>query len=531
MINVLGLLVLFPFSAHAGGETQAYIVVREDRGDPTKVGARGDVVALANQRYLTLSEIHDLRELEASTHDAMLSARSSSVSVWMARPDLSYRPQDAADESAGSFVHYDFFHIQAGSESEIEAVTRELIEVDRTAGVRHRWDIFTVIAGPDLPVIVQVVRAKSKAAYEAERKAADALRGGRAHPLYARVTKRLRTLASIEGAVVQRDEYRTQARPLPGADGLVTLDYLAFDKKTHRLWVPAGNTESVDVIEAASIVRIGGFPKRAFEIKGHHGFLGPTSVTIGDGVVYVGNRADATICAIDAMTMKRGACFAIARVADGWSAAPDAVVYVPTTKEVWVTRGAPPLGIASSDRAITILDASNPRRLRSKTKCALEGSAEGYAVDDARGIFYTNIEESGDTVAIDVRSRSIVSRWRSGCDEPRGVALDKTRRMLFVACSARIVALDVEHEGRVIGELATGAGLDNIDYSEERRSVYAAASDAGILTIARVGDDGRFMEISRVTIVRSARVVVAGADGMSFVADPVGGRIIEIAPR
>src|SRR5262249_44576700 len=122
---------------------------------------------------------------------------------------------------------------------------------------------------------------------------------------------------------------------LPGADGLVTLDYLAFDRGTGRLWVPAGNLESVVVIERGALERIGGFPKREFEMKGHRGFLGPTSVTIGEGVVYVGNRADANICAIDAKTKKRGACLAIARVADGWAAAPDAVVYVPPTKEVW----------------------------------------------------------------------------------------------------------------------------------------------------------------------------------------------------
>src|SRR5262249_20902523 len=48
-----------------------------------------------------------------------------------------------------------------------------------------------------------------------------------------------------------------------------------------------------------------------------------------------------------------------------------------------------------------------------------------------RGLFFTNLEERGETVAIDVRRKKIVSRWRSGCPEPHGVALDEARRFLF----------------------------------------------------------------------------------------------------
>src|SRR5437588_2781654 len=36
---------------------------------------------------------------------------------------------------------------------------------------------------------------------------------------------------------------------LPGANGLVSLDYFIFDPASHRLWVPASNTGSVDIID------------------------------------------------------------------------------------------------------------------------------------------------------------------------------------------------------------------------------------------------------------------------------------------
>jgi len=320
--------------------------------------------------------------------------------------------------------------------------------------------------------------------------------------------------------------YRREEVPLPGATGPVTLDYLAWDRATGRLWVPAGNTGRIDAIDGGVVRSIDGLATAAFEHRGRRGVLGPSSVSVGAGKVYVGNRADRTICIVDAVTVELGACIAIASPDDGWAAAPDAVVYVPTTRELWITRGAPPLGIPSSDRAITIFDASAPAMLRPSGALQLGASAEGYAVDPGRGVFYTNLEETGETIAIDVRSREIRARWRSGCGEPHGLAIDRDRGLVFVACDDRVMALDAR--GRVVGTIETGAGVDNIDYLEPRQLLFAAASAAATLTIARVDAGGRLVHVATVPTARGARVVVAAPDGTAYVADPVGGRILRI---
>ena len=342
------------------------------------------------------------------------------------------------------------------------------------------------------------------------------------------------TNGPMSGIPVQsaNSQFDTKELPLPAANGLVTLDYFAWDPSTRRLWVPAGNLASVDVIDGKTdeITKITGFHTAEFELRGKRVMLGPTSVSIGNGVVYVGNRADSSICTIDAKTLKLGDCIRIASPSDGLAAAPDGVVYVAPTRELWVTRGAPPLGIASPDQSITILDASTPSKLKPKTKLSLGGSAEGYAVDERRGFFYTNLEEDGQTIAIDVRRHEIVSRWRSGCDEPRGLALDKARGFLFVACSDRVLSLDVAHGSQVVGSIATGDGLDNIDYAETQQTLYAAASKAATLTIAHVDDHGRLSRLAVVPTTTGARGVVADGTGTAYVADPVHGRILKITP-
>jgi hypothetical protein len=320
--------------------------------------------------------------------------------------------------------------------------------------------------------------------------------------------------------------------PLTGEPGLLTLDYFAWDAAHRRLWIPGGNAGAVFVLDAptATVTRILGFPTAEFALGTRRGRLGPASVAVGEGVVYIGNRADSSLCIVDAATLARGECVRIAPASLGWAGAPDGVVYVAATRELWVTRGAPPLGIASADRALTIYDVSQPRRLVPRGRMVLGASAEGYAVDPVRGRLYTNLEESGATVAIDVRRRKVTARWKSGCDEARGLALDAARGILFVACSSRVVALDVAHGGRVLGSLDTGEGLDNIDYDARERLVYAAAATAAELTVARVGDDGRFTVMQRVATAKGARGVVA-AEGTAYVADPYGARVLAVIPR
>jgi hypothetical protein len=204
-------------------------------------------------------------------------------------------------------------------------------------------------------------------------------------------------------------------------------------------------------------------------------------------------------------------------------------VYVARTKELWVTTGAPPLGIAAATKSILVLDASPGQHFKPKAPIRLDASAEGYVVDEGRGLFFTNLEEQAETVAIDVVDKRIVSRWRSGCDEPHGLALDEKRGFLFVACDDRIVALDVAHAGKVLGSIQTGEGVDNIDYSAVDGWVYAAASKAATLTIASVDDRGAMATVAIVPTVKGTRSAIAGGAGTAYLIDPFGGGVLKVS--
>ena len=312
-----------------------------------------------------------------------------------------------------------------------------------------------------------------------------------------------------------------QAIALPGAppEGGVFMDYLAYDRAHHRVWVPAGNTGSVDVVDVGSgaVTRIDGFPTKEMERAGRKRIVGPSSATVGNGYVYVGNRGDSSVCAVDAVSLKKAGCLTL-------DSMPDGLAYVAPSNEVWVT--------TPRDKSIRILDVSAPDAPRLAGSMSFDGEPEGYAVDETRGIFYTNLEDKDRTLAIEVKSRQITKTWLPACGEdgPKGLALDKDLDYLFVACTDHVMVLDAGHDGKQLSKVDTGPGVDNIDYIAKRHELFAAAGRAGKLTVARVDAKGMLSPVAVVPTAAGARNAVATEEGAAYLTDSPEGKVLVVAP-
>jgi hypothetical protein len=314
------------------------------------------------------------------------------------------------------------------------------------------------------------------------------------------------------------DPPKVKAFSLPGATGAVSLDYIACDRGAGRVWIPAGGTGSVDVLEIAngSMKRIEGFPTVSREVHGAMRQMGPSSVTLGEGFAYVGNRANSSVCAVSTASLTLGACLEL-------KSSPDGLQYVAATKEVWVT--------TPRVKSITVLDASDPAKLAVKSEIALEGEPEGYAVDEAKGLFFTNLEDKDKTLSIDVKTHAVKATWeaRCGTEGPRGLALDAAKNLLFVACTDHVETLDVANGGAIVARLETGAGVDNIDFLAARRLLFVAAGKAERLTVARVDEKGALTLVATAATAPGTRVVVADESGAAYVGDPMQGRVLAFA--
>jgi DNA-binding beta-propeller fold protein YncE len=303
---------------------------------------------------------------------------------------------------------------------------------------------------------------------------------------------------------------------LPGGPP-VGMDYLAYDSANHRIWVPAGNTGSVDVVDTTKrkIVRLDGFPTSPSPRPGRPN-MGPSSVAVGEKEVWVGNRGDNKLCSFDRRTLKRRTCLQLGSM-------PDGLAYVAATDELWVT--------TPRDKSIAIFDVKG-KPPAVPTFINLPGSPEGYAVDEMRSVFYTNLEDKDKTLAIDIKTHKVAATWSPGCgaEGPRGLSLDSARRLLFVACTNGVVTLDLAREGKVVSHLKTGAGVDNIDYFPPRSLLYIASAKDATLTIARVGDEGSLTAIAAMPTAEGARNPVVDGTGTAYVADSHGGQLIVIQP-
>ena len=309
-----------------------------------------------------------------------------------------------------------------------------------------------------------------------------------------------------------------EAIALPGGPPAV-MDYLAYDAKTDRVWAPAGNTGKVDVIDAKTgkVTPIDGWETNKVKWHDAERVVGPSSASVGDGVVYVGNRAGFKVCAVDAKSLEKKGCVTL-------PSSPDGVAYVATTSEVWVT--------TPHDDSLTILDVKSAAAPKLAGTVKVDGP-EGYAVDAGRGLFYTNLEDKDRTVVFDVKTRKQVAAWNPGCGKegPRGLALDVERRHLFVACATGAVkTLDAGKDGAVLGEVQAGAGLDNIDYLASKHLVYAAGGRAGTLTVVEDAANGALKKVSSAKSCDGGRGVVVDARGTAYVADSKGGRLVVLKP-
>jgi DNA-binding beta-propeller fold protein YncE len=228
----------------------------------------------------------------------------------------------------------------------------------------------------------------------------------------------------------------------------------------------------------------------------------------------VGNRADWTVCAYDSRSLGLVRCGQL-------DAMPDAVVFVSPTSEVWIT--------TPRDQSIRILDANT---LKEKSRISCEGAPEGYAVDAKHHLFFANLEDKDETLAIDVRTKKTTSRWKSACGEagPRGLEIAPDGKLLFVACTDKVQSFRLGATPELLSSAGTGAGVDSIAYSPATRELFVGAARTGQLTVIDVDAAGHLTAASQVTTAPGARNgVLAGST--VYLAHSQGSELIAVSRK
>jgi DNA-binding beta-propeller fold protein YncE len=301
---------------------------------------------------------------------------------------------------------------------------------------------------------------------------------------------------------------------VPGGAGGIGFDDLGFARSIRRVLVPAANTGQLALVDpdTLSVTRVEGFSKSSAPYAGGHD-VGVTSADEGRGLLFATDRSALELDVVDPPSAT-----IVARAKLG--AGPDYVRWVGSASEVWVTE-------PDRDRieVFSLPKQGQPTPVHS-TEISVPGGPESLVIDETRKRAYAHLWK-GATVAVDIATHAVVARWPNGCTGSRGIALDAARGLLFAGCAeGKLSVLDVQHGGKLLGSVASGAGVDVIAYDAKRSHVYLPGARSATMAIVRIAEDGTPSVLATVRTAGGAHCVTADDRGFAWVCDPKGGRLL-----
>jgi len=254
-------------------------------------------------------------------------------------------------------------------------------------------------------------------------------------------------LASLAGATTKYELLKKVA--VAGVGG---WDYVIVDEAARRVYIT--HATQVDVLDADSLAVVGTIPNT----PGAHGVAIATE--FGRGYVTAG-KSDSVV-PFDLKTLK-----AFPEIKVGKK--PDAIVYEPLTKRVYVMNG-------DSD-SISVLNAADGSLAGS---IELGGGPE-YGVSDGKGNFYVNLEEKNETLHIDVKTLKVKDRWAlAPCGTPTALAMDVDTHRLFVGCRSKHLGVLNSDTGKLVSTDAIGERVDADAFDAATKLVYLSTGDGKV---------------------------------------------------
>ena len=299
---------------------------------------------------------------------------------------------------------------------------------------------------------------------------------------------------------------------IPGGAHGLGFDDLGYAPALGRVLVPAAQSGALVLVDPAS---------DALKMLPHivpgttgpdHDDAGTTSADYGEGLLFASDHAHMAVVAVDPRT---GAVVARAQLAGG----PDYVRYVAPLHQVWVSE--PHL---KQIERFSVTAGAHPMLARVGA-ISVPGGPESLVIDATRGQAYSN-EWKDHTVTISLKHPQVTARWANSCEGSRGLALDAAGHTLFVGCKeGKVVALDLDHAGRIEASAKVGAGVDIIAWNPVLHHVYAPGAVSATMSVLDFSG-GALKTVATVPTAAHAHCVATDGKSVAYVCDPGAGALI-----
>ena len=263
-------------------------------------------------------------------------------------------------------------------------------------------------------------------------------------------------------------------------------DYLNVDSLTRRLYISHGTKVVVyDMAKDAVVGEIADTP-------GVHG-----AVAAFDGRIVSSNGRGNNASIVDAKTLQT-----ISKVETEGN--PDFIMYEPRQHEVYTMNG--------NGRSASVIDAGG----KVVATIPLGGKPEAAVPDPAAGRVYVENNTGNSIVVIDVATHKVVATWPIAPGESAaGLAIDLTNHRLFIGAHNNKMLMMDSTNGRVIGDVPIGGGVDSTWFDPGTGYAFSSCS-TGTVTVAHEDSP------SKLTVVQTLATAV-GARTMAL--DPATHRI------
>src|SRR5258705_4718375 len=240
-------------------------------------------------------------------------------------------------------------------------------------------------------------------------------------------------------------------------------DYLFVDGESRRLYMSRATHFSV--INADSGAVVGDIP----DTPGAHG----VALAPDFGIGFTSNGGENKVSVFDLKTLK-----VLTKIDTGGN--PDSIVYHPATHSVFVQNGK---GNSSS-----VIDVEK----RQVVATIPLGAKPEFAVYDDDGSLFVNLEDKGAIAVIDTAKKKVKATWpTAGCEEPSGLAIDRSTHTLFSACSNKLLAIVDSQNGKLLQTVPIGDDCDAVAFDPEMGYVFASNGE-GKLTIVHRNASGKY---------------------------------------
>jgi DNA-binding beta-propeller fold protein YncE len=160
----------------------------------------------------------------------------------------------------------------------------------------------------------------------------------------------------------------------------------------------------------------------------------------------------------------------------------DSAFYDPATKQLAFTMG--------DSKKIAFVDAKTGKIVG---ELPINSKKLDGTVADGEGNLFMALRDRNLVIRIDAAQRKLTGQWSTApCEEPTGIAFDKTDRRLFVGCRGRnpVLAVLDSASGKLVTTLEIGHGNDGVIYDSATRKIYTSNGvDANLVIYDQISPD------------------------------------------